>query len=62
MPEETSPPSGRTCPACNGKKVFRSHRRGFFERAVLPLIGRRPYRCHDCGHRFYASRFGHPGR
>jgi len=59
MADETSPPSGRICPSCKGKRVHRSHRKGLLERVLLPLIGRRPYRCRDCGHRFYAWRFGH---
>jgi hypothetical protein len=30
-----------------------SRRRNFFERSILPIIGKRPYRCAACQHRFY---------
>jgi len=50
--------AGRTimhkCPACHGDEVSPSHRLGFQERFVIPLILCRPYRCFDCGRRFFA--------
>ena len=43
----------RPCPHCSSKEVFRSHRRGPFEKYVFSLIGLRPYRCIKCESRFY---------
>ena len=51
-------PGEKACPKCGSSRVHRSHRRGFLERVLLPLLGRRPFRCADCEHRFLASRFG----
>jgi hypothetical protein len=45
-------PRIRTCPRCHSTNVHRSHRRRFFERRILPLVLRRPYRCHNCNWRF----------
>ena len=42
------------CPACHSSEVSPSHRSGFLERFVIPLILCRPYRCFDCGRRFFA--------
>lgn len=47
----------RDCPACRSSVVRRSRRRGLFERIVLPLLLRRPYRCLDCDRRHYGSVF-----
>jgi len=33
--------------------VRRSHRRGFLEVMLLPLVLMRPFRCEDCGHRHF---------
>ena len=60
MPDQPKPKGA--CPNCGSTRVHRSHRRGFFERILLPLVGRRPFRCADCNHRFIASRRSHPHR
>jgi hypothetical protein len=44
-----------TCPVCRSETIRRSGRRNFFER-VWSLVGRYPYRCHDCQTRFFAIR------
>ena len=44
------------CPGCNGYAVERVSRRGAYELFVLPLLGRRPYRCLNCGRRFHDRR------
>jgi hypothetical protein len=44
----------RSCPHCTGLEVFRSRRRGFIERYVLPSLRMRAYRCIKCDTRFYA--------
>jgi len=44
----------RKCPTCRSDEVSPSHRHGFLERFVIPLILWRPYRCLNCGHRFFA--------
>ena len=48
----------RPCPHCSSTEVFRSHRRGPFEKYVFSVIGMRPYRCIKCDSRYYA--FGSP--
>jgi hypothetical protein len=46
---------GKTiCPGCTGHRIRRSPRRGFFEETLLRLVRMRPYRCHECGRRFFA--------
>lgn len=45
-------PKVRTCPKCQSTNVHRSHSRGFYERRILPLALKRPYRCHNCNWRF----------
>lgn len=45
----------KTCPRC-GKNAHRSQRRGLVEKKLLKPLRIHPYRCHDCGYRFY--RFG----
>ena len=42
----------RACPECGETQVRRSRRRSLRDH-LLSLIGMRPYRCHDCGHRFH---------
>lgn len=44
----------KRCPRCTSQETFRSHRRGFIERWVLPSFRMRPYRCIKCDTRFYA--------
>ena len=43
----------RPCPHCTSTEVFRSHRRGPFEKYLFSMIGMRPYRCTKCEVRFY---------
>ena len=43
------------CPRCRSQQVYRSKRRGTFERRVLPLAFLRPFRCEGCGQRFLRS-------
>jgi len=47
-------PLKRPCPHCGSQEIFRSHRRGFIERYVLPSFRMRAYRCIKCDTRFYA--------
>ena len=44
------------CPKCGKDRAHRSHRT-FFEWA-LTLLAKKPYRCRDCHHRFYAFKSG----
>ncbi|PYN60712.1 MAG: hypothetical protein DMD90_25575 [Candidatus Rokuibacteriota bacterium] len=41
------------CQACGSALVHRELSVGLVERWVLPLLGRRPYQCLDCGRRFW---------
>jgi hypothetical protein len=41
------------CRACGSALVHRELSVGLVERWVLPLLGRRPYQCLDCGRRFW---------
>ena len=43
----------RPCPHCTSTEVFRSHRRGPFEKYLFSMMGMRPYRCTKCEARFY---------
>jgi hypothetical protein len=48
----------RQCPNCESVGNSRSHRNGPLEKYLLRALGVRPYRCLNCGVRFYAfSRF-----
>ena len=47
----------RLCPQCKSRLVRRSHRYGFFESVILPLLALRPYRCEDCYFRYAGSIF-----
>jgi|GEM_PF-2435492 len=47
------PRRGRRCPSCGGTLVHRDLARGWRERLRGALLGSRPYRCVDCGHRFW---------
>jgi len=44
-----------TCPQCRSERVYRSKRRGIFERRVLPLAFLMPFRCERCDYRFFLS-------
>ena len=50
------PYHGRNCPSCGSAHMYRSMRRGLFERVVLRILFKRPYRCENCGSRFYSTR------
>lgn len=41
------------CRRCGGDEAFRSRRRGFFEKYLLPLVMMQPVRCERCDHRRY---------
>ncbi len=43
------------CPSCGSKQVRRSLRRGLREGLLLRLALRAPYRCFNCGTRYFAS-------
>jgi len=57
----SSPPTddrgARVCPGCKSRNVRRSHRKWGVERFLLPLILLRPFRCKNCGLRYYGYRF-----
>ena len=42
----------RRCPACRCTAIRRSHRRNLLEKA-LSVVSILPFRCHDCGQRFW---------
>lgn len=43
----------RRCPFCGSSEVRRSRRHDSFEKLVLPLLLRRPFRCLKCQERHY---------
>ena len=45
-------PYERVCPECGETNVRRSRRRTLRD-YLLSLTGLRPYRCHECNHRFH---------
>lgn len=47
------------CPFCASASVRRSRRRGIKEK-VSSWLGRWPYRCHVCMHRFFSSERYYP--
>ena len=49
-------PSPR-CPACRSGCVRRSRRRGIVEKTLLTVAFVRPFRCVECGWRFYRPTF-----
>src|SRR3981189_530916 len=49
--------TGRRCPSCGRVEVRRSARKNFFEAALLPILLTRPFRCENCGDRFYSLTF-----
>jgi transposase-like protein len=57
----SSPPAGdrgaRVCPGCQSRNVRRSHRKWGVERFLLPLVLLRPFRCKNCGRRYYGYMF-----
>ena len=42
------------CPLCRSKQILRSHRRSRLEYLFTPLV--LPFRCDNCGMRFFVSR------
>lgn len=44
------------CPECKSNKIKKSHRRGL-ERLLRYFLPRAPYRCWDCGNRFWAFKY-----
>ncbi len=48
----TGAKSTKKCPRCGGE-ARRSHKHGFFQKAILRPLGIHPFRCRDCGNRFY---------
>ena len=40
------------CPKCSTDRAHRAHRRGLKDH-LISLFGSYPYRCHECGHRFF---------
>ncbi len=47
----------RRCPSCGSAEVRRSARKNFFEAALSPFLLTRPFRCENCGSRFYGLAF-----
>jgi hypothetical protein len=45
------------CPECGSASVYPSGLKGQYEKYVLPLQFRRPFRCKDCGGRHYNFAF-----
>src|ERR1700740_1849561 len=41
------------CPCCGSNCLHRSRRHNMLERALLNILGAKPYRCDDCDKRFY---------
>ena len=46
------------CPSCQSINVRHSRRRNLFERVLLLLVLKRPWKCRTCGHRYYALLWG----
>ena len=47
----------RRCPSCGCAEVRRSARKNPFEAALLAFLLTRPFRCENCGNRFYGLAF-----
>jgi hypothetical protein len=47
----------RRCPSCGCVEVRRSARKNSFEAALLLFLLTRPFRCENCGNRFYGLTF-----
>jgi transposase-like protein len=45
-----------TCPSCHSQELHRSRAQGFYERFVLRVLRKYPYRCDECDFRFFAKR------
>jgi hypothetical protein len=45
------------CPDCGGSEGYRSRRRNFVEKRILPLLLLRPVRCVNCYRRIQVSMF-----
>ncbi len=46
------------CPKCSAKRTTRTKRRGFFQRLFFEEVGRYPWRCGVCGHKFISNERG----
>ena len=42
----------KQCPRCGGE-ARRSHHHGLIQKTILRALSIRPYRCRDCGNRFF---------
>lgn len=42
----------QSCPSCESRTVFRSHRKGVLGLPVIRSLGLAFYRCTNCWHRF----------
>ncbi len=45
-----------SCPKCSSESVRRSLRSGIVENIFYRILGLHPYRCQDCGERFFDRR------
>lgn len=45
------------CPDCGGSNGYRSRRRNFYEKCILPVFLAQPVRCADCFRRNHVSMF-----
>jgi DNA-directed RNA polymerase subunit RPC12/RpoP len=55
-------PSRYRCPACRSDDVKRSRTRHLFERISKHLFHITPYRCVECGRRFFRQRLARERR
>jgi hypothetical protein len=46
------------CPKCNSDELHRSRPKTKWEAWRKQVTGKRPYRCHKCGHRWWAVDLG----
>jgi hypothetical protein len=53
LPEAVLMRRTRRCPKCHSTNLRPSHEKNFLERAILPYLHLRPYRCEDCDKRFF---------
>jgi hypothetical protein len=49
--------ANRRCPSCGCVEVRRSAKKNSFELVLLPFLLTRPFRCENCGNRFYDFTF-----